>query len=65
VKITLVFAIASTNEIFFDMPAKDFYHNTVKNALIKKNGELLKNRRLKLIAFDPKQEEIKQWIVPN
>ncbi|WP_236144057.1 element excision factor XisH family protein [Nostoc sp. CMAA1605] len=26
---------------------------------------LLKNRRLKLIAFDPKQEVIKQWIVPN
>jgi hypothetical protein len=158
VKIILVFAIAFTNEIFFDMPAKDFYHNTVKNALIKEKWRithdpltlklgkkdfyidlgatrllgaqkldhkiaveiksftgrsdiddlekalgqyvlyqdvltelepqrelylavatsvvedlfeepigklLLKNRRLKLIAFDPKQEEIKQWIVPN
>ncbi|MFN6562740.1 MAG: element excision factor XisH family protein [Nostoc sp. ChiSLP01] len=26
---------------------------------------LLRNRRLKLIVFDPKQEVIKQWIVPN
>ncbi len=26
---------------------------------------LLKNRRLKLISFDPKQEVIKQWIIPN
>lgn len=26
---------------------------------------LLKNRRLKLITFDPKQEVIKQWIVPG
>lgn len=26
---------------------------------------LLKNRRLKLISFDPKQEVIKQWIAPS
>jgi hypothetical protein len=26
---------------------------------------LLKNRRLKLISFDPKQEVIQQWITPN
>ena len=26
---------------------------------------LLRNRRLKLITFDPKQEVIKQWIVPS
>jgi hypothetical protein len=26
---------------------------------------LLRNRRLKLISFDPKQEVIRQWIVPN
>lgn len=26
---------------------------------------LLKNHRLKLISFDPKQEVIKQWITPN
>lgn len=26
---------------------------------------LLKNRRLKLIAFDPTEEVIKQWIIPN
>jgi XisH protein len=26
---------------------------------------LLKNRRLKLISFDPKNEVIKQWIVPT
>lgn len=94
------------------MPARDIYHNNVKNALIKdewkithdpltlKFGKkdlyiylgasqlvpaekaipnsifedlfeepigklLLKNHRLKLISFDPKQEVIKQWITPN
>ncbi|MBW4552722.1 MAG: XisH family protein [Aphanocapsa sp. GSE-SYN-MK-11-07L] len=26
---------------------------------------LLKNHRLKLISFDPKQEVIQQWIMPN
>lgn len=26
---------------------------------------LLKNRRLKLLSFDPKQEVIQQWIIPN
>jgi hypothetical protein len=26
---------------------------------------LLRNRRLKLISFDPKQEVIRQWIVPS
>jgi hypothetical protein len=26
---------------------------------------LLKNHRLKLISFDPKQEVIKQWITPT
>ena len=26
---------------------------------------LLKNRRLKLISFDPKQEVIRQWITPS
>lgn len=26
---------------------------------------LLRNRRLKLISFDPKQEVIKQWITPS
>lgn len=26
---------------------------------------LLKNHRLKLITFEPKQEAIKQWITPN
>ncbi|MEH2061038.1 MAG: element excision factor XisH family protein [Nostoc sp.] len=29
-------------------------------------GKLLqRNHRLKLITFDPKQEVIKQWIIPN
>ncbi|NEQ24702.1 MAG: hypothetical protein F6K28_37465 [Microcoleus sp. SIO2G3] len=26
---------------------------------------LLKNRRLKLITFEPSQEVVKQWITPN
>jgi XisH protein len=26
---------------------------------------LLRNHRLKLITFDPKQEVIQQWIIPN
>lgn len=67
------------------MPARDLYHNNVKNALIKeewiithdplilKLGKfeepigklLLRNRRLKLITFNPKQEVIKQWIAPS
>ncbi|MBD2683112.1 MULTISPECIES: element excision factor XisH family protein [Nostoc] len=41
--------------------------NTVFDDLFEESiGKLLlRNRRLKLITFEPKQEVIKQWIVPN
>jgi hypothetical protein len=51
------------------MPARDRYHDQVKNALINFQeplGELLlENRRTRLIIFDPRAETIRLWIPQN
>ncbi|MGH9841946.1 MAG: hypothetical protein ACREEM_24585 [Blastocatellia bacterium] len=56
------------------MPARDIYHDIVKQALINDESAfkslfeepigklLLKNKRVKLIVFDPRKKEILRWI---
>ncbi|UZQ55187.1 hypothetical protein OOK60_03675 [Trichothermofontia sichuanensis B231] len=54
------------------MPAKDLFHNAVKNALIESifleffeedlDKLLLQRPVAKLLIFDPNQEVITQWI---
>ncbi|MCF4969571.1 hypothetical protein CV014_21880 [Nostoc sp. CMAA1605] len=58
------------NELTEVEPERELYlavaNSVVEDLFAEPVGKLLlKNRRLKLIAFDPKQEVIKQWIVPN
>ena len=43
------------------MPAKDTYHDAVKNALIKDGWSILADPLL-LIVVDMEREEILQWI---
>ncbi|AUT03442.1 hypothetical protein CLI64_25200 [Nostoc sp. CENA543] len=58
------------NELTEVEPERELYlavtNSVVEDLFAEPVGKLLlKNRRLKLIAFDPKQEVIQQWIVPN
>jgi XisH protein len=52
--------IEPARELFLAIP-----HSISEDLFEEPIGKLLlKNRRLKLISFDPKQEVIKQWIIP-
>jgi len=53
--------VEPSRELFLAVPntvAEDLFEEPVGKLLLKK-------RRLKLISFDPQQEVIKQWILPN
>ena len=43
------------------MPAKDIYHDCVKNALIHFGELLIKNNRVRLLVFDSEAEDIIKW----
>jgi hypothetical protein len=45
------------------MPAKDIYHDTVKNGLVKDGWTITHDPlRIRLVTFDPKEEAIIRWI---